>query len=95
MDPDSFGDDNSLSFEIEIAFWIDLFMCKGYKKFVCAVPPLTTELIRDALTTSERLAVKRSLRDMEQISAANKACESLSNKSFRLEAVLVVSGESR
>ena len=38
-------------------------------------------------TTSERLAVKRSLRDMEQISAANKACESRSNKSFRLEAV--------
>ena len=40
-------------------------------------------------TTSERLAVKRSLRDIEQLSAANEACESLSNKSFRLEAVLV------
>ena len=38
-------------------------------------------------TTSERLAVKRSLRDIEQLSAANPACESLSNKSFRLEAV--------
>ena len=28
--------------------------------------------------------MKRSLRDIEQLSAANKACESLSNKSFRL-----------
>ena len=38
-------------------------------------------------TTSERLAVKRSLRDMEQISAANKACASFSNKSICLVAV--------
>ena len=36
-------------------------------------------------TTSMRLAAKRSLRDME-LAAANKACASLSNKSFRLEA---------
>ena len=34
-------------------------------------------------TTSMRLAAKRSLRDME-LAAANKACASLSNKSFRL-----------
>jgi hypothetical protein len=32
--------------------------------------------------------VKRSLRDIEQLSAANKACESLSNKYFRLKAEL-------
>ena len=38
-------------------------------------------------TTSMRLAEKRSLRDVE-LAAAKRVCESLSNKSFRLEAVI-------